>query len=97
MALKIKREAEDKLLTREDIAARLQIGINRAGQYMAQMRCVVFPSGRKRVTEKAFQEWLASREKEPMIPRNHGGGRRKTPAAMAPGLLRFEELEYRRD
>lgn len=55
----------ERLLTRQDVAERLQVGINKAGEYMRTMRCVVLPGEkRRRVTEEDFERWLTARKTE---------------------------------
>lgn len=46
------------LLTRAQVAKRLNVSLHKAGAYMLQMPCVILPSGRKRVTEETLSMWI---------------------------------------
>lgn len=68
----------ERLLTKKDVAERLQVCLHKAGDYMREMRCVVLPGDRtRRVTEEDFQRWINSRkEAAPAV-------RKQAPAGIA--------------
>ena len=76
------------LLTRQDIAERLQVSLHKAGDYMLQMERVKLPGGRVRITEEAFNTWLKAHTERPLVAKKKGSvdwmavleGKEKAPA-----------------
>ena len=59
----------ERLLTKKDVAERLQVCLHKAGDYMREMRCVVLPGDRsKRVTEDELARWIRSRTQGAATP-----------------------------
>ena len=50
-------------LTRANVAELLQISEHAAGTLMNDMRCLILPGGRKRVSESDLQVWIESHTK----------------------------------